>query len=57
MEKHLHILRVFLCCKIWSEISVTVTIFGRWELPEADDVYFRNGSRNNTGAQAYNTYQ
>jgi hypothetical protein len=25
-------------------MSVTNTIFGRWELPVADDVYIRNGS-------------
>jgi hypothetical protein len=25
--------------KIWGEMSVTNTIFGRWELAVADDVY------------------
>ena len=28
---------------------MTNTIFGRWELPVADDVYIRNGSGNNIG--------
>jgi hypothetical protein len=37
-------------------MSVTDTIFGRWELAVADDVNIRNGSRNNIGAQTYNTY-
>jgi len=36
---------------------VTNTIFGRWELVVADDVYIRNGSGTNIGAQTYNTYQ
>ena len=35
-------------------MSVTVMIFGRWELAVADDVYIRNGSRPNIGVQTYN---
>ena len=38
-------------------MSVMDTIFGRWELTVTDDVYIRNGSRTNIGAQTYNTYQ
>ena len=38
-------------------MSVTNKIFGRWELAVADDVYIRNGSGTNIGAQTYNTYQ
>jgi hypothetical protein len=37
-------------------MSETNTIFGRWELAVADDVYIRNGSGTNIGAQTYNTY-
>jgi len=38
-------------------MSVTNTIFGKWELAVADYVYFKNGSRTNIGAQIYNTNQ
>ena len=38
-------------------MSVTNTLLGRWELAVADDVYIRNGSGTNTGAQTYNAYQ
>ena len=44
-------------CKNCGEMSVRDTIFGRWELAVADNVYNRNGSRNNIGVQTYNTYQ
>ena len=44
-------------CKNWGEMSVTNTIFGRWKLAVVDDVYIRNGSRNNIDAQTNNTYQ
>ena len=30
--------------KNWGEMSVTNTIFGRWELAVADDAYISNGS-------------
>ena len=43
-------------CKNWGEMSVSDTIFGRRELAVADDVYIRNGSRSNVGAQTYNTH-
>ena len=46
-----------LVCKNWGEMSVTDTIFGRWKLAVADDVYIRNGSGSNIGAHTYNTYQ
>ena len=36
-------------------MSVTDTIFGRWVLAVAEDVYIRNQSGSNIGAQAYNT--
>ena len=36
-------------------MSVTDTIFSRWALAVADDVYIRNRSGSNIGAQAYNT--
>ena len=32
-------------------MSETDTIFGRWELAVADDVYIKKGSRRNIGAQ------
>jgi hypothetical protein len=32
-------------------------IFGRWELVVVDNVYIRNGSGSNIGAQTYNNYQ
>ena len=44
--------------KNWIEMSAMEdTIFGRWERAVADNVYIRNGSRTNIGAQTYNTYQ
>jgi hypothetical protein len=33
------------------------TIFGRWELAVAYNVYIGNESGSNIGAQTYNTYQ
>ena len=33
-------------CKIWGEMSVTNTIFSRWELAVADNVYFKKRKRN-----------
>ena len=44
-------------CKTWGETCVTDTIFCRWELAVADDVYIRNEGGNNIDAQTYNTYQ
>ena len=41
-------------CKNCGEMSVTNTIFGRWELAAADDVYIRNGSGTNIGGQTFN---
>ena len=38
-------------------MSVTNILFGRWELAVTDNVYIRNGSGTNIGAQACNTYQ
>ena len=32
-------------------MSVTVMIFGRWELAVADDIYIRNGNGRNIDAQ------
>ena len=43
--------------KNWGEMSVTNTLLGRWELAVADDVYIRNGSGTNTGAQTCNAHQ
>ena len=37
-------------------MSVMVTIFGRWELTVADDIYIRSLSRTNIGAQTYNIW-
>ena len=34
-------------------MSVTNTIFGRWKLAVADDIYIRNGSGTNIGAQTF----
>jgi hypothetical protein len=31
-------------CKKWGKISVTDSIFGRWEIVVADDVYITNRS-------------
>ena len=39
--------------KNWGEISVTNTIFGRWELAVVDDAYIRNGSGTNIGMQTF----
>ena len=41
--------------KNWGEMSVTDTIFSRWELTVADNVYIRNRSRTTMGGQNYNT--
>jgi len=38
-------------------MSMTDTIFGRRKLAVVDDVYIRNGSGSNIGAQTYNIYQ
>jgi hypothetical protein len=35
---------------------VTNTIFGRWELAVADNVYIRNGSRSNISVQTYSIH-
>jgi len=40
-------------CKNWGEMSVTDTTFDRWELAVADDVYIRNRSGSNIGAQTF----
>jgi hypothetical protein len=40
--------------KNWGKMSVTNKIFGMWELAVAD-VYIRNGSGTNVGAQTCNT--
>jgi hypothetical protein len=40
-----------------AEMSVTNTLFGRWELAAADDIYIINGNGRNIGGQTYNTYQ
>jgi len=44
-------------CKNCVKMSVMITIFGRWELAVADNVYIKNGSRTNIGVQNYNNYQ
>lgn len=44
-------------CKKLAEMSVTNTLFGRWELAAADDIYIINGNGCNIGGQTYNTYQ
>ena len=38
-------------CKNWGKMLVTDTIFGRWELAVADDIYIRNGNGRNIDAQ------
>jgi hypothetical protein len=38
-------------CNKWGEMSVTETIFVRWELVLTNDVYIRNGSGTNIGAR------
>ena len=62
-----HVLKVFvqipvtgmegLNCKKWGKMSVTDTIFGRWEIAVADNVYSKNENGTNIGAQTFNTYQ
>jgi hypothetical protein len=42
-------------CKNWDEMSVTDTIFGRWERA-ADDAYIRNEIRSNIDVQTCNSY-
>jgi len=39
--------------KNWGKMSVMDTIFGRWELTVADNVYIRNGSGTNVGVQTF----
>ena len=41
--------------RAWN--SAIEAIFGRWELVVVDNVYIRNGSGSNIGAQTYNNYQ
>lgn len=41
----------------WNATILIEAIFGIWELAVVDDVYIRNGSRSNIGAQTYNNYQ
>jgi len=44
--------------QVWRAWNAKIeAIFGRWELAVVDDVYIRNGSRCNIGAQTYNNYQ
>ena len=38
-------------------MSMTDTIFGRWDFAVADDVYIGNRSRSNIGALTCNSYQ
>lgn len=40
-------------CKKLAEMSVTNTLFGRWELAAADDFYIINGNGYNIGGQTY----
>jgi hypothetical protein len=40
-----------------GQMSVTDTIFGRWEIAVADNVYSKNENGTNIGAQTFNTYQ
>jgi hypothetical protein len=40
----------------WNEMSVKNTIFDRWELAVADNVYIGNGSGCNIGVQTYQYY-
>ena len=42
--------------KNWGEMSVMDTIFSRWELAVADNVYIRNRSRITMSVQNYNTF-
>jgi hypothetical protein len=44
-------------CKNVGIMSVTVTVFGRWELAVADNVYIRNGSKSNIGVQTFKVYR
>jgi hypothetical protein len=44
-------------CKNFGIMSVTVTVFGRWELAVADNVYIRNGSKSNIGVQTFKVYR
>ena len=44
-------------CKNLGKRSFKVTIFGRWELAVADNVYIRNRNGSNIGAQTYHTCQ
>jgi hypothetical protein len=44
--------------QVWRPWNATIeAIFGRWELGVVDNVYIRNGSGSNIGAQIYNNYQ
>ena len=43
-------------CKNFGVMSVTVMVFGRWELAVADNVYIRNGSKSNIGVQTFKVY-
>ena len=36
---------------------MTNTIFGRWKLAVASDVFIRNGRGTNIGVHTYNSYQ
>ena len=38
-------------CKNFGVMSVTVMVFGRWELAVADNVYIRNGNKSNIGCR------
>jgi hypothetical protein len=40
-------------CNNWGEMLVTNTIFGRWELAVADNVYIRYGNGSNIGSQTF----
>jgi hypothetical protein len=44
-------------CKNFGVMSVTVMVFGRWELAVADNVYIRNGSKSNIGVQTFKVYR
>jgi len=69
MGKNVHTLRLLLMlicfislhttsCTSYGGLGMTDMIFGRWELPVADYVDIRNGSRrSNIGAQTYNDNQ
>ena len=44
--------------QVWRAWNAAIeAIFGRWELVVVDNVYIRNGSGSNIGAQTYNNYQ